>query len=504
VKVTLPLALAALALHAATAGRYGYFRDELYFIACAHHMAWGYVDQPPLVAAAAWLAHPFGFALPALRAGPVVAAALAVVVAIAIARELGGGTFAQWMAGALALLLPAYLVLGNTLTTTSFEPLTWTLAIYCTLRLVRSGDRRWWLALAAVFAFGLYGKYSIALLAVALVAGILMTPQRRALATPWFAGAAALTLLLVAPNLLWQSAHGWPMLAVLAGDATHRPALQNGIALDARAFVPNAFAFVVEQFLYTNPFVVPIWVAGIVAPFVLPSLRDARFISLAALTAYVVAIALQAKGYYVAGLYGALVAVGCVWLERLSLPVRRTLAAVAVAGALALAPFGLPLLSAQGLVAYGAALHLDGGGEPHLVQAVFAEEFGWKRLARDVARVYDALPPAQRRDATIYADTYADAGALDFFGPRYGLPPAISSQNSYYLWGTHGASGRVLVAVGATRIAYLRRYYRSVRLVATSFDPYRWIVEGPAPIYVCTDPVAPLSAIWPALRWYGA
>jgi hypothetical protein len=149
---------------------------------------------------------------------------------------------------------------------------------------------------------------------------------------------------------------------------------------------------------------------------------------------------------------------------------------------------------------------LTGGGinRPHLIQPVFAEEFGWRRLAGDVAAVYRSLPPSDRQGAAIYADTYADAGALDFFGPRFGLPPAISSQNSYYLWGTHGYDGRVLVAVGASRIDLLRRYYRDVRLARESDEPYRWIVEGPSPIYICRDPVAPLSVIWPKLRWYGA
>jgi hypothetical protein len=139
-----------------------------------------------------------------------------------------------------------------------------------------------------------------------------------------------------------------------------------------------------------------------------------------------------------------------------------------------------------------------------LMQPLFAEEFGWNRLAGDVARVYFALPPATRARTAIYADTYGDAGALDFFGPRYGLPPAISSQNSYYLWGTRGHDGATVIAIGATRIDLLRKYYRSVQLVRTSSEPYKWIVEGPAPIFLLRDPVAPLWQIWPNLRWYGA
>jgi hypothetical protein len=178
------------------------------------------------------------------------------------------------------------------------------------------------------------------------------------------------------------------------------------------------------------------------------------------------------------------------------------LAAVAV---LAL-PLSLPVLPVERLVAYTELLRLTGrdGSPAHLIQPVFAEEFGWNRLAQDVARVYLALPDDTRARTAIYADTYGDAGALDFFGPRYGLPPAISSQNNYYLWGMRGYDGSTLVAIGATRIDVLRRYFRSVRLMSTSAEPYKWVVEGPAPIYLCRDPIVPLSEIWPHLRWYGA
>ncbi|MGH7737408.1 MAG: glycosyltransferase family 39 protein [Candidatus Tyrphobacter sp.] len=503
-RIALPLAVAALALHLATAGRYGYFRDELYFIECAKHLAWGYVDQPPFVPFVAWLTTPVGYALVALRALPAIAAALCVALSIALVARLGGGVFARCLAGLLVLLMPAYLLLGSTLTTTSFEPLTWMLAIYCTVALVQSGGAwRWWIALALTFAFALYCKDSIALLAATLLLGLLATPQRRVLSLR-LAAAIAVTAALLAPNLLWQGAHAWPMLEVLRGDAAHRPALQNGVALQYAGLARNAVAFIAEQFLYANPLAAPIWIAGIAAPFFMRSLRSIRFVSIAALLTIAVAIAMDAKGYYVIGVYGALTVVGCVWLERLAPAARAALAAAPVALALAALPFAVALLPVSGLLSYEEGLHLTSSAQPRLLQPVYAEEFGWRRLARDVAAQYLRLPRWKRATTAIYADTYGDASALNFFGPGYGLPPAISSQNSFYLWGPGANAGTTLIAVGATRIDRLRRYYRSVRLVATSFDPMRWIVEGPAPIYLCQEPIAPLRKIWPHLRWYGA
>lgn len=503
------LALAALLLHAAAVARYGYFRDELYFIACAKHLAWGYVDQPPLVAAAAWLSAPAAYALPALRALPVIAAALTVYVTTRLTAELGGGRFAQLLAGVAVLLTPAYLLLGNTLTTSSFEPFFWTIAIFIALRAVRSpadAAGPWWVALGIAAAAGCYAKYSMLLPLGAVLIGLVLTPRRTALQTPFVLYAAALAAALVSPNLLWQAAHGWPFIQVLQGDSAHRPAFAVGVALEYRDLWRNFVSFAVEQFVYTNPVAAIVWIAGLVAPFRLAPLRDLRFISIGYVVVLAVAVAFAAKGYYVVGYYAALMAIGAVALERTNFAVRAPVFAGVVAVGLAAMPLSLPILPVNTLVAYTQRLGLTGrdGTPAHLMQPVFAEEFGWDRLARDVAAVYFSLPPAMRRSTAIYADTYGDAGAIDFFGPRYGLPAAISSQNNYFLWGYRDYNGSTLVAIGATRIGLLKRYYRSVVLARTSSEPYKWIVEGPAPIYICRNPVAPLREIWPQLRWYGA
>ncbi len=507
--IALALAIVAAAAHAATAWRYGYFRDELYFIACSKHLAWGYVDQPPLVAAAARLSAAAGYEPIALRLLPILAAALTVYIAVALTRELGGARFAQLLAGLATLAMPAYLLLGNTLTTSSFEPLFWTLAFYCAIRIVRAvpGESLpWWLSLGAVVAGAMYAKYSMLLAVAGVGAGLLATPQRRVLHSPYPFYAAAFALVLIAPNLWWQAAHHWPIVEVLRGDAAHRPALQNGLVLESYGVAANALRFALEQLVYTNPAAAPIWLIGAIAPFRSTELRDLRFVTIAYAVIFIVAAALAAKGYYIVGVYATLLALGAIAVERTSVVLRTaTLAALCAVGIVAL-PFSLPVLPVGMLIGYSRALGVTGrnGAPAELVQPVFAEEFGWKRLARDVASVYASLPPRIRARTAIYADTYGDAGALDFFGPRYGLPSVISSQNNYYLWGTHGYDGSTLVAIGATRIDRLRRFYRSVVLVRTSVEPLKWIVEGPSPIYLCRDPVAPLSVIWPALKWYGA
>ena len=341
---------------------------------------------------------------------------------------------------------------------------------------------------------------------VALAVGFLTTRERNVLWTPWLGGSVLIALGLLLPNLWWQAAHGWPIFEVLQGDAAHRPSFQSGVALEYHNLATNALAFSLEQLLYTSPLAVPVWLMGVIAPFRMAALRDVRFVCVAYVVLFIVAAALGAKGYYIVGVYASLFAVGAVALERVPAWIGKTTFAAVAAFAIVMLPISLPVLPIDGFIAYTKMLGLTGrdGTPARLIQPIYAEEFGWGRLAQDVASVYDALPADERAHAAIYADTYGDAGALDFFGPQYGLPPAISSQNTYYLWGPGDSDGAVMIAIGASRIDLLKKYYRSVTLVRTSTEPYKWIVEGPAPIYLCREPVAPLKDIWPNLRWYGA
>lgn len=501
------LAAVVVAAHVATSFRYGYYRDELYFIACAKRLAWGFVDQPPLLPLIAWTAAPEHYAPIVLRLPAALAAGATVYVAWATVLELGGGSAAALLAASCAALLPAGLFLGNTLTTTSFEPLTWALAVYLTLRLTRSGSAGLWTALAAVATFGLYAKYSMLLLLGALLAGLLATPQRQVLRTRAFPIAAASVALAVLPNVLWQASHGWPFLAVLHGDVVGRRAFNSGLTFEYASTIQNAPLFLAEQALFTNPFFMPLWIAGLLALFRVRSLARGKFLGCAYVILLVAALASNAKGYYIAGIYVPLLCAGSVQWERV-LPRnwRMVTAATMLAFGMLLAPLTMPLLGANQFIRYTALLGIPGARPPasHLVQPLFADEFGWQGLARRVATLFETIPEPERRRTAIFADTYADAAALEFYGAAYGLPPPISGQNSYYLWGTRGYDGTSVLAIGASQQALLRLTFRKVVLLGTFEDPYRWAIEGPTPIYLCTRPIESLQRLWPRFQWYGA
>ena len=506
------VALVALAAHLLTLWRYGFYRDELYFLICFKHLAWGFADQPPLVPLVAGLTYALHGSLYGTRILVAIAAALTVLAAAAIARALGAGRFGQIVAAVATALMPASLFLGNTLTTTSFEPLMWTGAILLAIQQssvipsertavaesdVEGGAWWRWLALVLTLAIAAYMKYSIFLLVAALVVGAALCKRWRL--ALWMAAAGAVAVILLAPNIAWQASHGFPMLAVLRGDALARHGLNGGLQLEYSNALTNAAAFAAEQFLYTGPLSAPLWIAGVVALLRRREVHGAAFVGAAYVVAVILAFALLAKGYYIIGIYPALFAAGATWLERLAIPARRAYVAVLVAIGLIAAPATIPVLPVDGLIAYMHAF----GAPPRLEQPLFADEFGWEALTRAVARQYFALPPRIRARTPIFADTYGDAAAIEYYGPRYGLPVPISAKDQYYLWGTRGYDLSRMLAVGASEYWTLRKLYRSVVMVGTFSDPYRWALEGPTPIYICSHPIVPLAQIWPSLKWFG-
>lgn len=491
------IALLVLIAHLLTLSNYGFYRDELYFLACFHHLAWGFVDQPPVIPLISGMALLFGDPLFGMRLLAAVAAALTIVAAAALAREFGAGRFGQVVAAVATALMPGSLFLGNTLTTTSFEPLTWTLAILLTVRLAKIPSLWIWSALTLVLALAAYTKYSIFLLVVALVVAAALRGSIRVAGL--IAGAAVGAAILLLPNIAWQASHGFPIVEVLRGDTLARHGINSGLQLEYSGPLRNAAAFCVEQVIYAGPLAVPLWIAGVAALLRPAKLRFAAFVGLGYVVLVIIALITLAKGYYIVGIYPALFAAGATSLERIAPAARNAYVATLIATSLALAPVFMPLLPVDALVTYMHAL----GAPPMLVQPAFADEFGWEGLTRKVSATYRSLPASTRAQTPVFADTYADAAAIDYYGLRYALPPAISAKDEYYLWGMRGYSLARMLAVGASEYSTLKRLYGSVRMLGTFSDRYRRVLEGPTPIYLCTNPRASRERIWFSLKWYG-
>ncbi len=506
------IALGALALHLAFNHRFGYYRDEFYFIDCARHLSWGYVDQPPLAPLVAWAAAPLGYSVWGLRLIPAILAGIVVLFACAIARELRGNGFAQAMTGITVTLAPGLMGLAYGLSTEFLSPAAWTALIYLSVRLVKTRESQLYVPMALVVTIGLYAKYSIAACAVALAIALLLTKRGELLRSKWLALGVAIVVVLTLPNTLWQLRHGLPILQVIHNDQLNRHALANGIADESAQRWVNAGYMLATQLVYQNPFFAPIWIWGLVwlwRSFEVDT--EYRFITVAYLLLLALLVLTVGRGYYIEGIYPALFAAGCVALERALAPRVQwlrtaTLCATVVAGTI-FVPIVLPVLPLPAYMQYEAAIGLSRPTPPsgvrHLINPLYADQLGWNSMTATVAGAYWALPAAQRARTAVFADRYAYAGALDFYGPRYGLPTAISPNNQYYLWGTRGYTGESVLAVGATDYHLLLQHFGSVRQVAVYRNDYRWILEGPLPIYLCTLPRAPLAAMWPSFKYYG-
>ena len=493
----LVLGLATFAIHLIFNAGYGIFRDELYFIVCGDRPAFGYVDQPPLIPIlASWSHALFGNFLIGFRLVPALALSATVALSAEFARAVGGGRFAQWLAGLCVLCSPQFLAIGLLFTTETFQPLTWLSCGWFLVRLAKTADERWWIPFGVVVGVSLLSKYAIAFYVGALGVGLLVTPQRRSLLRPWLYVGALLGAILVLPNVLWQQAHGWPFLEL--GKA----------AVNGKNVARSPAAFFVQQLLLMGPLSAPVWIAGLWACSWQPKLPVYRAFPIAYVILFVFFVITHGKAYYISPIYPTLIGIGAVAVESRLQSARwrrAALRAVAVAGAVA-APMAIPIFSEKVFITYSRVIGLapSATAAEHqklgLLPQHFADQHGWPEMAAQVAAVYNALPPADRARAVFLGLDYGQAAAIDIFGGPLGLPSAISGHNNYYLWGPQGHDGSVLIVLGLYSGGLLSAY-RQVEVAGEIDNPYAMPFET-GPIYVLRDPKVPFSFIWPRLRHY--
>jgi hypothetical protein len=534
--IVLYLAVAKLLLHLLTAGRYGIFRDELYYLACAEHLDWGYVDQPPLIALIAFIVRRvFGESLLGLRLLPAIAGAALVWLTGKMTREMGGGRFAQALAALAAIAVPIYLVVHHWLTMNAFEPLMWMGAAWCVVRAINKSDAKYWLWFGVIIGVGLETKYSIVFFAFGITVGLVLTGHRRFLRSKWIWLGALAAFLIFLPNLLWLVKHDFPFLE-----------LMRNIRESGRDVARGPIAFIADQALIMNPLLFPLWVGGLVWLFFGTEGRRYRIFGWAFLVMLVTFIVMKGKNYYLAPAYPILFAAGAIAFERLTVQspmsnvqsqettgtlnagtlttgtagvspadrgssptvregvrwLLRTYVGLIVLTAAALAPFSLPILSPDTYIRYQSALGFEPPKSEHQntgpLPQHFADEFGWEEMTRAVADVYHKLPPEERAQAAIFANSYGQAGAIDFFGPKYGLPKAISNHQNYWLWGPHNYTGAIVIVLGSDGDGD-REHFQTVEPVGRTFHPYSRRDEH-FDIFLCRNLNQPLQTLWPNIK----
>jgi hypothetical protein len=490
---------AKLAIHALSNGplAWGYMTDELYFLDCAQRLDWGYVDHPPLsIALLVPVRALFGDSLPALHALPALFSASAVLFTGLLAREMGGGRSAQGLA-ALALLTSGVgLALGTYYSMNPIDQALWAIGMWLLARILNGGKDRLWLALGLLVGVGLLNKVSMLWFGAGLGVGLLLTPERRRLATPWPWAAGAIALALFGPFVWWQQQHGWPFLEFSRNAAQYKVGAVSPLGLLS------------GQILAMNPLTAPLWLAGLVACFTSPALARYRPIAWIFVTTFgILAASGSARIHYLAPAFPVLLAAGAIVVERVGasrpwLP-RTAAISIALAGLVSL-PLVVPLLSPAATVAYQERLGIQAPQERESsgVLPIHLALFQHAEATLDaVGRAWASLAPEERARATILTRSFGETGAIDLLGPRRGLPRSIGTHNQYWLWGPGDATGELMLVVGESQ-QEVERWFRQCVRSAEIECPYCMPMFDAEAVFVCRDARRPMRELWPEMKLY--
>jgi len=472
-----------------------YFRDELYYLACTHRLAWGYVDHPPLSIAILWLVrHIASDSLVALRIPAAAAGAASVWLTGVVARRLGAGTYGQLLAMTATAIAPMLLAVDTFYSMNVFDVLLWTVTARVLLDAVDAPTERRWAILGIVIGLGLLNKLSVLWFGGGIAAGLVLTPARRLLLTrgPWIAAAIAAVMFL--PHLVWQVAHGWPTIEFIR-NASREKMLAN-----------TAFSFIAGATVSVQPVTLPIWLGGFAMLLFTRGRSGPRVLGIALVFVVLVLIANRtSRTSYLAPAFPALFAAGGVlWEQWLTYRLRRgVVITIVIAGAVS-APLAVPLLPTDAYVRYSRALGIAPATEEKQQLArlpqFFADREGWDRFAAQIDAAWVRLTPAERRTAAVVTGNYGEAGAIELLGRAPGIR-AVSGHNNYWLWGPGGATGDVLIVLSPTSEA-LRDRFAAVERVGETDCGDCMPFENHLGIYICRGLRGSLTHLWPSIKHY--
>jgi hypothetical protein len=487
-------------IHLLTNGRYGMFRDEFYYIACSDHLAWGYVDHPPLsIALLAGSRAILGDGVHAIRMLPALAGGITVLLGALIAREFGGRRFAQMLTALCVFFSPLFLVVTGFYSMNAFDLLLWAGCFYLVIRLIRTKNTKLWLLIGLVLGLGMLNKISMAILGFGLVVGMVLTPQRRYFLNKNFWWGVFFALLIFLPNILWQMAHDWPTLEFINNAKQHK-------ITDL-----GPLQFLLGQIIENHPIYFLIWITGLLWLLFGWEGRRFRLVGLIYVAAFVFLVVQKSKTYYLGPAYPALLAAGACAIEgflhrrgwRWPKPI---ILCILLIGGVLTVPVALPVLPIDSVASYQASLGMkpppqEEGFQLSALPQHFADRFGWENMTSTVASVYRNLGTGQQAEAVILTGNYGQAGAINYFGPRYGLPAAISGHNSYHLWGPGEVSGNIVISVGISP-EFLKEMFADVSPADTVVSPLAMPWETNLTVHVSTGLKFPLEEVWFLIKNY--
>ena len=488
---------------------YGYFRDELYYIACTDHLAFGYVDQPPLsialLALWRWL---FGDSLHAIRLLAALAVSLTSFLTALIARRLGGGRFSLWLSSLSVVAAHTLLGSGRSFSMNPLDIFFWTCGLYICVRVLAGDSQRLWLPFGVVVGLGLLNKYSMGFMCAGLAGGLLLTSHRKHLATWKFWAGVFIAFVIFLPHIIWEIQKGFPSLEFM-----HNASQLKNVRI-------GLVEFVMGQFNVMNYVNGPLWLLGLGYFFFDREGNQFRPLAWMYVIVFLIMIAGNGKVYYLSASYPVLLAGGAVCLEKLVMdhPGHRVWSRVRVVYPVLLVvwtavgmPFTLPVLPVEKFIDYEKFLGLLPKAEERTsvgeLPQFYADQFGWEELTASVARIYNTLTPEEQKQCVIFVRNYGEAGAIDFFGKKYGLPPALCAHNSYWMWGPGERTGNTAIIIGHDRLLQdnlndLNRRYSRVELAGTTDCRYSMPYENGRLLFLCRGMNTTFQILWSGERFY--
>jgi hypothetical protein len=490
----IPALLAAgfIVLSLAFVNQYGYFRDELYYIACSNRLDFGYVDQPPLsIFVLKFMRTLFGDSLLAIRLLPIICGAALIILTSLITRKLGGGRFSQVVIGCSVLAAPIYIAVSNFYSMNVIDFVIWTGGVYWLMITLDRNNLRDWIVLGVLLGLGLLNKIGVLWLGAGIFLGLLLTHHRTTLKTPgpWIAGIIALALF--SPYLFWQMSHEWATLEFVRNASQYK-----NVAVSPLDFFAN-------QLILMNPLIAPVWITGLLCCLFAPILRQWRILAWIFVTVLTILLSSgSAKAYYLSPAYPAIIACGAVALEYFTqggLHQLRVVMIIIVAGAALMSlPMSKPLLSPQNYLKYERKLGIspprEEVGHGGTLPQHYADMFGWEELVATLSDVYQQLPEEDRESCLIWVQNYGEAGAIEFWQAQYEVPRVVCPHNNYWLWAPRDVTANTWIILGGN-LEDVQAVFETAEQVGSFEHPWVLDSQNNNPIYVGRNPKISLEQI---------
>lgn len=497
-KIISVLGLLYVAVQLFTGANYSIFRDELYYIACANHPAVGYVDQPPISALIlmTWKSI-FGDSLISIRILPAISGALLMFVTALITSEMGGKKFAQVLAVLCVMLAPGYLGINSFYSMNSFDLLFWALLMYVLVRIINTDNSKLWLWFGLIAGIGLMNKISVMFLLAGLAPALLIVPERKYFAYKklWLGALTAFVIFL--PYIIWNIFHDFAAIEFI----------RNASQMKNVSIPVSTFFF--AQILEMNPLIAIVWITGLITLFTSRKLKKYRLFGFMYIIIYLIFALQNGKPYYLFPVYPVLISAGAVSIVNFSefklKWIKYAVTVIIIIGGILLAPLAIPILQPDSFIAYQNFIGVKPPNAEHGREALLpqhlADRFGWEEMVNKIAGIYNNLSESEKIRTGIYAQNYGEAGAIDYYGKKYGLPNAMSGHNSYWFWGYENEYVSTLIIIGGDIEDHLEGF-EEVYIAAVHSNKYAMPFESDLPIYIARGLKRPIKDVWPEVKEY--